>query len=222
MKIAQNLRFPQFFNFPIQHHRSLSTTYKRLFLIGFLEIPRKGRKMRIKIISFVLGLLATAFITSGAQAQRVELILKDDALLVGGRTALHAGNYDRAAFYYEEAIKRKSLSRIEMIEVYDGLCVTYMYLEKFEDAIKQCEASINLQNNRWQTYNNLGTVYLVMGDYDNAIATYEKALKMKPRSQILQFNLGIAKERRNARQINGSYEDDKGGQPSAFSPARDK
>jgi tetratricopeptide (TPR) repeat protein len=178
--------------------------------------------MKMKLMTFILGLLATAFITSGTQAQRVELILKDDALLVGGRNALHAGNYDRAAFYYEEAIKRKSLSKLEMIEVHNGLCVTYMYLEKFEDAIVQCEESIDLQNNRWQTYNNLGTVYLVMGDYDNAIATYEKALKMKPKSQILQFNLGIAKERRNARRINGSNSQNPDGRSAAFSSAGDK
>lgn len=152
--------------------------------------------MKQKGMILFLGLLGLVFLTSTAQAQRVELLLEDDQLLKSGRSALHAGNLERALFYYEKAIERKaSISRIEMITVHNGLCVTYMYMERFEEALEQCQTSLELQPNRWETMNNLGTVYLVMGDYPQAILTYEKALKMKSGSRILLRNMEIAQQR---------------------------
>ncbi len=151
--------------------------------------------MKMKFLGIFLGVFGALFFAQSANAQRVELLLQDDQLLKGARSALQNGNHERALFYLEEALKRKNLSRIEMIEVHNDLCVTYIYVERFEEAIEQCQASIEIQSNRWETYNNLGTVYLVMGAYQNAIDTYEKALKMKPKSQILLFNLDIAKQR---------------------------
>lgn len=152
--------------------------------------------MKHKGKALFFGILGLVFLTATAQAQRVELLLEDDQLLKSGRAALHAGNLERALFYYEKAIERKaSISRIEMITVYNGLCVTYMYLGRFEEALEQCQASLELQPNRWETMNNLGTVYLVMGDYSEAILTYEKALKMKSGSGILLRNMEIAQQR---------------------------
>lgn len=162
--------------------------------------------MKVKLVGFFLGLLGVFAILSTANAQRVELLFDNNQLLKGGNQALQSGNYDRAMFYFEKALRSRNLSMNEKRDVHSGLCVTYMSLKRFTEAIKQCEASLDIQSNKWETLNNLGTVYLVMGDYENAIQVYEKALRMKPKSQILHFNLDIAHQRQSRNQINQGTE----------------
>jgi len=165
--------------------------------------------MMIKYLGPLLAALGFLALVLPAQAQGVQLLLEDDQLLKNGRSAVHSGNLEKAKFYYEEALKRNSLSEIELITVHSDLCVTYMYLEQFEDAIVQCQASLELQSNRWETLNNLGTVYLVMGNYLEAIQVYEKGLKMKPKSRILLFNMDIAQRRLQEARIRQDFEMEK-------------
>lgn len=166
--------------------------------------------MKMKPLGLLLGLLGVLAITTPAQAQSVQLLLEDDQLLKNGRNAVHSGNLEKAMFYYEQALKReKSLSRIEMTAVHNDLCVTYMYLERFEEAIVQCKASLNIQSNKWETMNNLGTVYLVMGNFPVAINIYERALRMKPKSKILLFNMDIAQKRSQEARIKLEIEQEK-------------
>lgn len=167
--------------------------------------------MKIKPLGLLLGLLGVLAITAPAQAQRVTLLLQDDQLLKNGRNAVHSGNLEKAMFYYEQALKRASLSKLELMAVHNGLCVTYMYLERFEEAIVQCKESLNLQSNKWDTMNNLGTVYLLMGNYPEAIRVYEKALRMKPKSKILLFNMEIAQRRSQEALIRLEIEQEKNG-----------
>ncbi len=165
--------------------------------------------MTVKPFTTFLGAVLFFALISPAMAQGVQLLLEDDQLLKNGRAAVHSGNLERAKFYYELALERKSLSRIELMTVHSDLCVTYMYLERFEDAITQCNASLDMQPNRWETLNNLGTVYLVKGDFLEAIDVYEKALKMKPKSRILLFNLDIAQKRLQEARIRYEYQQEK-------------
>lgn len=119
---------------------------------------------------------------------------------------MHSGNFDRAMFYFEKALGSRNLSTNEKRDVHNGLCLAYMSLEKFTEAITQCKASLDIQSNKWETLNNLGTVYLIMGDYENSIRAYEKALRMKPNSEILHLNLDIAHQRQGRNQINPGIE----------------
>ncbi len=162
--------------------------------------------MKFKLIGFFLGIFGVFAILSSANAQRVELLFDNNQLLKGGNHALQSGNYDRAKFYFEKALASRNLSINETRDVHNGLCVTYMSLKRFTEAIEQCEASLDIQSNKWEILNNLGTVYLVMGDYENAIRAYEKALRMKPKSEILHFNLDIAPQRQSGKQINQGIE----------------
>ena len=162
--------------------------------------------MKVKLIGIFLGIFGVFAILSSANAQRVELLFDNNQLLKGGNQALQSGNFDRAMFYFEKALRSRNLSKNETRDVHSGLCVAYMSLKRFTEAIEQCEASLDIQSNKWETINNLGTVYLVMGDYENAIRAYEKALRMKPKSEILHFNLDIAHQRQSGKQINQGIE----------------
>ena len=151
------------------------------------------------MIARILIILSVALlgfsIENVALAAKYEIIFDSNELLKAGQRSVQKGKLEDATYYYEKALKRRNLSRPDMIQLRSDLCVTYMYLDRFEEALEQCILGIRLMPNRWQTLNNLGTVYLVQGDFESAIASYEKALKMKPNSRVLKFNHDIATQR---------------------------
>jgi len=151
--------------------------------------------MMARILLTLSAALLVFSVSAPANAAKYELIFEQDQLLIKGKRAIQKGRLEQAAYFYEEALRRNNLSDPDMIELRSDLCVTYMYLDRFEEAIEQCRLGIQLMPNRWETHNNLGTVFLVQGDFENAIETYEKALRMKPDSRILKFNYDIATQR---------------------------
>jgi len=140
---------------------------------------------------FNIAVLASAFallFAAPAEAIKIEIILDNDELYSAAKRAFHEGQLEDAASLYAAAIKRNALSDPETVVAHSDLCVTFLFLERFSEAIAECETALALMPNRWETLNNLGTVYLVQGDFDTALATFERALSMKPGSRILKAN----------------------------------
>ena len=63
---------------------------------------------------------------------------------------------------------------------------------KVEDAAKEYLASILSRPDQWDSHYNLGNYYLDRGDYKQAIASYDTALKMEPRSVLTMVNEAMA------------------------------
>lgn len=145
---------------------------------------------RFKIVLF--GLAAFLLLPTAASAFKVEIIIDNDELYSAAKRSFHQGKLEEAAYYYSEAIRRHALSDQATVVAHSDLCVTLLFLERFDEAVAQCKVALDLMPNRWETLNNLGTVYLVRGDYGSAIAAYERALGMKPNSHILRSNKQLA------------------------------
>lgn len=148
---------------------------------------------------FIPALFIAFSISIPAHAVTFEIFFDSDEFVKQGKKAIKQGQLEKAAYYYEQALKNKyRVGRKDMIHVRNDLCVAYMYMERFEEALSQCKIGLDLLPNRWETLNNLGTVYLLQGDYDNALIIYKKALKMKPKSSVLHQNWEIATQRAKA------------------------
>ncbi|HXV74277.1 MAG TPA: tetratricopeptide repeat protein [Sphingomonadales bacterium] len=151
---------------------------------------------RFKTIWLALAAAAVSF-SGTAHAIKIEIVIDNDELYSAAKRAFHAGKLEDAAELYAEAITRKALSDMQTVVAHSDLCVTYLFLERFDEAVEQCEISLHLMPNRWETLNNLGTVYLVKGDFSQALAAYERALGMKPGSRILKANKQLTIRRAN-------------------------
>lgn len=151
----------------------------------------------MKKLSALIGLsmLGALAVPSADAAMTINIVMSKDELLQKGKDAFHSGQLEKAALYYETAVYKRNLSDHDKVVALSDLCVTYMFLERYGEAIEMCEASLDLLPNRWETVNNLGTVFLVQGDYKNAIRQYEKGLSMKPNSRVLQSNKRLALKR---------------------------
>ncbi|MCH8171697.1 MAG: tetratricopeptide repeat protein [Proteobacteria bacterium] len=155
--------------------------------------------MTARSLFFISALVLAFSFSTPASAVTVELLFDSNELIKAGKKAIHQGRVEKAVYYYEKALKRgASIGKRDMIHLRSDLCVAYMYMERFEEALRQCKIGLFLMPNRWETLNNLGTLYLLQGDYDNAIIHYRKALKMSPNSSVLNKNWEIVMQRSGA------------------------
>lgn len=168
--------------------------------------------MTQKFLMFFLSLFLFISVQIPSQAITIEIIFDNDELIKNARKAMHEGRLEEAAGYYEQALRAKGrkVSKAEMIHARSDLCVAYMYLARFEEAIRQCKIGLDLKPNRWETLNNLATAFLMQGDYENAQALYQRALRMNPRSRVLLKNIEIARIRAEAAENGTLYINDPG------------
>jgi hypothetical protein len=67
----------------------------------------------------------------------------------------------------------------------------YMGLKQYREAINEAKEGLRYNPNSAQLFNNLGTVYTEMGQYDSAIIYYEKARQITPKYDIVLKNLAV-------------------------------
>lgn len=71
-----------------------------------------------------------------------------------------------------------------------NLSACYYQQGKYDLARKYCQAAIDANPDRAESYSNLGVIYDAMGQWDQAIAAYKEALEYDARQPDLLINLG--------------------------------
>src|SRR5678815_96845 len=66
--------------------------------------------------------------------------------------------------------------------------------------------SLTIRPNTPEILNNLGTVYAKLGDKANALASFEKAVTLRPNYAIARYNLAEAYEPTNPKRALSEYE----------------
>ncbi len=148
-----------------------------------------------------------------AAPQKIEMQLEGNQNIRKGVKAFQSGNLDKARKYFERALERGDLTKSETVIANNGLCATFMYLDRYQEAITRCEISLELNPNKWETLNNLGISFLGLGDYQKAIYYLEKGLDLNGDSDVLAANLEIARQRQEEEKIRLELEKEKGKSP---------
>jgi S1-C subfamily serine protease len=124
------------------------------------------------------------------------------ALQVGGLTASFAQNAsssasrdcqssdtDRRLRGCTQVINARGFgSQSNLADALDGRCWAYNDKEQFMLAIADCKASIRLRPRNFYAYNNLGTAYVGIGDYKDALSAFDTAIELKPDFYWSRFN----------------------------------
>lgn len=71
-----------------------------------------------------------------------------------------------------------SASRLS--DALDGRCWAYHVKSQYDLAITDCKASLAIRPSYSYAFNNLGTAYLGLKDYANALAAFNRAIELKP------------------------------------------
>jgi tetratricopeptide (TPR) repeat protein len=176
---------PEPFKNPVRKNVTLDLKH---FLGSFISEAR----MKILLTIIFLGAAFSVALPDTGFSQGVEMRLMTNENLKKAREALIDGNMDRAIYFYKRALRRSKLTDSEKVSANTGLCAAYMSTEKYQEAIDHCEASLELNPNKWETLNNLGISYMGLKDYRMAIEILERGLKLNSDSDILQANLELA------------------------------
>jgi len=81
------------------------------------------------------------------------------------------------------------ISLKQLTDVYFCLAHAYYRLDQFEESINNYQLIINLNQDTFGTWNNLGTIYGKVGDWKKAIQCYEKAIQLNPEGALAWANL---------------------------------
>lgn len=115
-------------------------------------------------------------------------------------------SYDIAAAAYQKAIASGFASRVWQAEVHHKLGLAWEGKGQHEKAKGELLQSLVIRPNTPEILNNLGTVYGKLGDKANALASFEKAVILRPNYAIARYNLAEAIESTNPRRAILEYE----------------
>lgn len=128
------------------------------FLSGLIKVP-----WRACLISWLAAGLAAAFLHLGSPVAAERFRLR-------GVTALEGGRYSEAIRSFRQAISLDPRNA----GAHYNLALTYEALNEAEGAIPEYQAALELNDEFWPTYNNLGRLYLKSrSDPEAALAVLE-------------------------------------------------
>jgi len=92
----------------------------------------------------------------------------------------------------QQALDSEMLMLYQTAKAHNNMCVAYFKLKLYEEALKHCNTAISISQSNWAYYNNRAGVYLGLGQVEEAMADYEKALDLNPGSDKLKENITLA------------------------------
>jgi TolA-binding protein len=117
-----------------------------------------------------------------------------------------AQQYDVAADAYRKSIEDGFTSKIWLAEAHHKLGQSLFGLGQYEKAKAEMLQSLAIRPNTPEILNNLGSTQLKLGDKAGALASFEKAVSLRPNYAIARFNLAEAIEPTNPKRALMEYE----------------
>lgn len=99
-----------------------------------------------------------------------------DIAYVDANGSFKDGSYEKALELYEQALKEKP----DHVPAMRGMANTYVQMKKYDAALRAINKVIELQPEFGGNYAIRGIVYDHLGEYEKAMADYEKSIKMEP------------------------------------------
>lgn len=125
-----------------------------------------------------------------------EVSLKDK-----GNEFFKAGNYLKAAALYTQAIKKDPSNAT----LYSNRAAAFLHLVKLNKALADADTTIALDPNWEKGYFRKGCILEAMERYDDALATFETALKYNPQSSEVTKKVKrlsqLAKDKKRAQEV---------------------
>jgi len=115
-------------------------------------------------------------------------------------------NYDIAVVAYQKAITNGITNKLRLAEAHHKLGLAWEGKGEHEKAKAEMLQSLAIRPNTPEILNNLGTVYTKLGDKANALASFEKAVMLRPNYANARYHLAEAYEPTNPKRAISEYE----------------
>jgi len=142
------------------------------------------------------ALAAPALALAGQQPDSRTVLGPSNVLLQDGSNALEQGRVEEGVRLTLEGLKYPSSLR-DTAAGRANLCAGYALLQRWDEALAQCNLSLSLDPANWRAYNNRAAVFSARGLYDQAISDVQAGLKLAPGSPMLRHALQIIQHNRS-------------------------
>jgi len=117
-----------------------------------------------------------------------------------------AQEYEISADAYRKSIESGFTNKVWLAEAHHKLGQSYFGLGQYEKAKAEMLQSLAIRPNTPEILNSLGSTQLKLGDKAGALASFEKAVSLRPNYAIARFNLAEAIEPTNPKRALSEYE----------------
>jgi tetratricopeptide (TPR) repeat protein len=114
--------------------------------------------------------------------------------------------YEIAADAYRKSIKSGFTNKVWLAEAHHKLGQSLFGLGQYEEAKTEMLQSLAIRPNTPEILNNLGSTQLKLGDKPGALASFEKAVTLRPNYAIARFNLAESIEPTDPKRALSEYE----------------
>lgn len=154
-----------------------------------------------------LATLALILGTSiGAGANTFEIVLQPSELLRQGNSYLSQGDLEKAKLILGRALE-SNLTNAQLANVHNSLCVAHIKEEDWSNAMGHCDSAIARIPTNWRFHNNRGNIYFGLGNYSEALNSYEKGREIAPKSLTIAENIKMLQDYTRRRGIKISFVD---------------
>ncbi len=115
-------------------------------------------------------------------------------------------HYDIAADAYQKSIASGFTNKVWLAEAHHKYGQSLFGLGQYEKAKAEMQLSLTIRPNTPEILNNLGSVQQKLGEKTAALASFEKAIILRPNYAIARFNLAEAIESTNPKRAIMEYE----------------
>lgn len=96
-----------------------------------------------------------------------------------GNVEFRDGNYEKAVVHYSEGLQMKK----DCAALWTNRAQAFIKLEKFSEALSDCDWAIKVFENCLKAYIHRGRAYLGLYDFDQAEEAFKRALMIEPKQQ---------------------------------------
>jgi tetratricopeptide (TPR) repeat protein len=129
-------------------------------------------------------------------------IIGANPLLSGGASALEAGRAEEGLRLTLAGLNEPGMPR-DLAAGHANACAAYVMLKQWEQALEQCNQSIEMDRVNWRAYNNRAAIYVSKGLYDLAIRDIEAGLAIAPNSRTLQESMRVTRHNKRISESRG-------------------
>ena len=115
-------------------------------------------------------------------------------------------DYSKAAQAYQKTLEHGLTDKMLLAETHHRLGVALEHNGNYKQAEREIQQSLDIRPNSPDVINNLGDLYVKMGERDKAIASFERAVTLRPNYPLARFNLASMYELTNPKRAISEYE----------------
>jgi len=123
----------------------------------------------------------------------------EDFKMEGNKKKLNDKLYQEAIEFYTKAIAYGTINS-NLAIYYSNRAAAYSHLEKFQEALDDCKSSISKKEDYSKAWSRLGLAHFNLGNFQESVKAYERALELEPNNGTIKESLQSAKQKANKTQ----------------------